>query len=51
MLFANYPIPDGSPELLPVMLRNSFSLQGLGIVNVIALLLALMLHTPSAHAQ
>jgi hypothetical protein len=36
------------PELLPVMSKNSFSLQGLGMVNVIVLLLALM---PSAHAQ
>jgi len=38
-------------ELLPVMPKNPFSLQGLGIVNAIALLLALMLCTPSAHAQ
>jgi len=38
-------------ELLPVMSKNPFSLQGLGMVNAIALLLAPMLRTPSAHAQ
>ena len=38
-------------ELLPVMSKNPFSLQGLGIMNVIALLLTLMLPTPSARGQ
>jgi hypothetical protein len=33
------------------MSENPFNLQGLGMVNAIALLLALMLRTPSAHAQ
>jgi hypothetical protein len=38
-------------ELIPVMSKNPFILQGLEMVNAIALLLAVMFWTPSAQAQ
>jgi hypothetical protein len=42
---------NGSPGTVASDVKNPFSLQGLGMVIVIALLLAPILCTPSAHAQ
>ena len=50
-LFDSAAIPDGFPGTLSSDVKKSIYFQGLEMVNTIALLLAVMLWTPSTQAQ